>query len=936
MQGEEVTPELCRRLAQEIVAKFREDFGSTQHDRLTLTEAQGQLKSYAVGLELIWRTSRNGERRGYEDDQVLGLAAELISQEQTLRLKERRLEEVSAPPIIFVSRESKDWISENQAWPEKGYWPRYRRWLLGRRPTDIVEALDRDTNVILGRIGNPNDATRDRWDVRGLVVGQVQSGKTQNFIGVLAKAIDMGYRQIVVLSGVHEDLRAQTQYRVDEGLTGQTFFDQEDGGMDYQHRYVGVREEDPGNIALPDYDAWTSGSKKHGDISREKAARVTGVTDCVHIAVVKKSTARLKRINRMYETLPHLRAQPLIVIDDEADQASLNNKVKDDPTEINKQIRLLLRQFARSSYIGYTATPFANIFSDPDHETEEQGEDLFPRDFIVRLSQGPGYFGPAELFGRKPTLLADELGRIPAETMIETTDDVDSWMPPKSGRWATCTPLPESLLQAIADFVVGAAIKSIRREQYSQITAHTTMLINVPRSQTQQDQLVGALDEVVKAIKRDVGGDKMATDSWMSRLRSSFEEQIVPNLMPRLNVDPPIWTDVIRRVWELVDRKLEVALVNGTVRDMLAYDKYKEDGRFVIAVGGDKLSRGMTLEGLTVAYFLRRSSAWDTLLQMGRWFGYRPGYLDLCRLYTSDVILSRFNEVSQRIEELNQDLEEKFGQGAEPKEIGMYVMKSALSLLPTRRTALRGARLFEIQARHSGKNLSRRYLAMLTEDRVATLDAARWLLNQAQTGSQQGSEIRLTQEEDRHKYTYHGISPEIIAQYLRRSILPPSEGQQTNNLLAENILKLAADGMIREWTVCFPNNEAGSDRSPVELSSNVKINPSIRDSTEISGNFRKYDNVSMHHDLWADITIKEAGRIGITPGDVNWRKQRLQALAARPESRGLLNCYIIKNDDGPSATWHISFPSMPRENTYAVWANPVAVRDLLYGTEDEE
>jgi hypothetical protein len=460
------------------------------------------------------------------------------------------------------------------------------------------------------------------------------------------------------------------------------------------------------------------------------------------------------------------------------------------------------------------------------------------------------------------------------------------------------------------------------------------MLINGPRSQTQQDQLVEALKEVVKAIKRDVAGEKMTSDSWISRLRRSFEDEIMPNLMTKLDVGSPVWTDVVRRVGELVDRQLEVALVNGTVKDMLAYDKHKEDGRFVIAVGGDKLSRGMTLEGLTVAYFLRRSNAWDTLLQMGRWFGYRPGYLDLCRLYTSDLILSRFNEVSQRIEELNQDLEEKFGQGAEPREIGMYVGMSEMSMLPTRRTALRGARPIEILGRHSSRTTSRRYLARTAEDRGATLDAARWLFEQARAGSRQGSENRLTEKEDRHKYTYHEISPEIIAQYLRRSILPPSEGQQTNELLAENILKLAADGMVREWTVCFPNNEAGSDRSPVELSNDVKINPSIRDSTEISGNFRTYDNVSMHHDQWADITIKEAGRIGITPGEVNWRKQRLMTLKARPESRGLLNCYIITNDDGPSATWHISFPSMPREKAYAVLANPVAVR-ALYGTEDK-
>jgi len=182
---------------------------------------------------------------------------------------------------------------------------------------------------------------------------------------------------------------------------------------------------------------------------------------------------------------------------------------------------------------------------------------------------------------------------------------------------------------------------------------------------------------------------------------------------------------------------------------------------------------------------------------------------------------------------------------------------------------------------------------------------------------------------------YYGISPEVIASYLRRSILPPSEGQQTNDLLAENILKLAGDGMVREWSVCFPNNEAKTGNSAVELGKDVSINPSTRKSDVISGKYRRYEDISAPIDVWADITVEEAGRSGVKPGNVKWEMVRPKAAQARPESRGLLISYIVETQDGTSATWYISFPKMLREKPYVVWANPVAVR-AIYGTEDDE
>ena len=934
MRGQQVTPDLRARLAQEIVARFRSTFSSAGYDLLSFDEVQDRLKNYAKDLEFIWRGSGREGLRGYGELNVLALAEELISQEQTLRLIERRGKDSAEEPIISVSKESKNWLSDGQEWPTKGYWLRYKNWMLGTRPAEVVSALDRDTNIILGRMGNPIDAAREAWDLRGLVVGQVQSGKTQNFVGLIAKAIDMGYRQIVVLSGIHEDLRSQTQYRVDQGITGMTYFDQADGGSGYQYRLVGVREEDPQNKAFPDYVAFTSASKDDGDFNRAMASRVTGVSEMVYIAVVKKTVARLKLLNETYENLPELLAQPLLVIDDEADQASINNRSKDDPTEINKQIRMLLKQFPRSSYVGYTATPFAVIFGDPDHRTEGEGDELFPRDFIVRLGQGPDYFGPSELFGRKPTALAEQLGRSPAEVMIRIVDDADDWTPPPKGVWTNHGALPESLLESIADFIVGAAVKCWRRERFSTITAHTTMLVNVPRGQQQQSQLVGSLEEICDQIRRDISGDNASTQSWLTRCRRAFEERILPNLMPGYDVVPPNWPEVSQRIGELVESKLEVALVNGTVKDMLEYDKHKVEGRLVIAVGGDKLSRGMTLEGLTVSYFLRRSNAWDTLLQMGRWFGYRPGYLDLCRLAITDVLLSRFDEVTQRIDELNKDLEDKFGQGAEPRSIGLYVQESELSLSPTRRTALRGARSITYSARHSGREVRRLRLAATESDRSLTLQAARWLYGEAEI-QQTDRPLDPFRAGSRYQHTFFGVPYTTIADYVRRSVLPPAAGKQSNELLAENLLKLAKEQMVTNWVVTFPT-------LPDEESRRFEIAPGrfivAADRSSFSnfkdGFLEGKGDLSDPADIWADFTVSELQPRAM-PSKASWKDIREKAGEFRPESRGLLICYVVATSGDVSATWHISFPSMPREKEHKVLANPVAVREM-YGMEDDE
>jgi len=923
-------------LVREIMTMFRATFTGPEQRAMTFTQVQTGLQWCATALEQKWLIANPSAQRGYAA--VLGVAEELVNRESVLRRAEHHQSRLdSTDPIVFASHDSHDWLNEEQSWPDRGYWLRYRRWMLADRPTQVVESLEREAKLILGRLGNPQDA--NSWDRRGLVVGQVQSGKTQNFVGLLAMAIDAGYRQIVVLSGIHEDLRSQTQLRVDKGLIGKTNFDIEDGA-EFQHKFVGVKEFDHTNIALPECLPMTSGSKRHGDFSPVMASRVTGTASGPYIYVVKKTKARLERLQAFFSHQPELRAQPLIIIDDEADQASINNRPENDPTTINRLIRELLDTFDRKSYVGYTATPFANIFGDPDHQHETAGADLFPKDFIIRLGSAPDYFGPGVLFGFDASVYGDETGRRPFETLVLETDDVAEWMPSSkdASPWKKCEPLPESLLDAVADFVVGAAIKAIRVAENPRITPHTTMLINVPRINVQQETLRNAINRTVLAIKRDVAGDNQRADSWILRLKTAFEVRIQPNLLAQYG-SLPEWSTLLHLISELVTTKLSVEIVNGTVKDMLDYESHKDDGRFVIAIGGDKLSRGMTLEGLTVSYFLRHSNTWDTLLQMGRWFGYKTGYLDLCRLRTSPDLIGRFREVTDRIRDMNLDLDELYGQGAEPREIGMFVVTSELSLLPTRRSALRNATKIVLQDRYSGKGVYRKSIPVSDSARRKTREAAMWLFNEsARTSTNPPKGLFLGPNSFK---TFFGVSAKTVAEYITQAALPPAPGKQSNEDLARTLCEYAEKGMVSSWAVGFPSREHKPGGIGLQFSQDVMVFPAFRKAENPGANgFSVYQgaDISQASDLWADITEGEIRAKSVEPSEIrkNSRSKVISASDYRPESRGLLLCYTVIGEVGvePGVVWYLAFPKLRNEQFYEVYANPVERRNRLAAEEE--
>jgi len=304
------------------------------------------------------------------------------------------------PAVLTDGRVQPWWIERKGQIEPMRFWRRYHRYLeqeKNMRDKDL-DSVDEQTDAILDRIQNPGIS--GAWDVRGMVVGSVQSGKTANYTGLIAKALDAGYKLIIVMAGIHNNLRAQTQERIDEGILG----------YDSQRRKT---PENPdcklgvGKLIMPDMGdppgiTTLTSSKDNGDFTTRSQTTNYSLAGGPVILVVKKNVTPLKNILAWTQVQAgqmgaagaggKIGGVPLLLIDDEADNASINTKGKPgdetDITAINKSIRLLLERFHQSAYIGYTATPFANIFINPASERDDEGKDLFPRDFIVSLPVG--------------------------------------------------------------------------------------------------------------------------------------------------------------------------------------------------------------------------------------------------------------------------------------------------------------------------------------------------------------------------------------------------------------------------------------------------------------------------------------------------------------------------------------------------------------------
>lgn len=593
-----------------------------------------------------------------------------ITDEDAERLAKRVEERVSiVQPLgsVLIEREHTPWLDAARARIDPYYWNRYRQHLIQEGfPIASITTLDDVTDRVLGLMQDP--IRGGPWDRRGMVVGHVQSGKTANYSGLICKAADAGYKLIVVIAGVHNNLRSQTQRRIDEGFVGRDsarLLSRKD------EMYVGVGRFDHARRPV----TFTNTIR---DFNKTTATGVgiplQNLTEPA-VFVIKKNSSTLKNL---LEWLREHSArgggesidEPMLLIDDEADNASINIRHgAEEVSRINGQIRDLLRMFDRSCYVGYTATPFANIFIDPDTDDEMCGEDLFPRSFIVSLDPPSSYFGATTVFLEE------------GEQYIRNIEDNEDHLPIRHQIGFVLSSIPPSLAAAVRTFILGRAIRLARGHEGQ----HCSMLVNASRFINVQRQLRneihGLLDHIQQSIR--VNGalppGTALLDHEISALHTVWRREFHETEFD--------WAQVQSRLLEAAS-PIRAVEVNSQSPGTLDYTGNRQHGLNVIAVGGFSLSRGLTLEGLMVSYFLRNSMMYDTLMQMGRWFGYRPDYQDLCRIWMPDAAQGWYEHIADSIEELRNELRSMEASSATPEEFGLKVRSHPDSLIVTARNKM--------------------------------------------------------------------------------------------------------------------------------------------------------------------------------------------------------------------------------------------------------
>jgi hypothetical protein len=582
-----------------------------------------------------------------------------------------------------------------------------------RRPESVIKELDRSTDRILDLLGDPK---RDGlWDRRGLVVGHVQSGKTQHYTALASKAIDSGYKVIIILTGIHENLRQQTQERIEECITGKNSRESWNpfGIRSFQENYLVA--DRPIN-QLPEIDTLTSVAKDYNSAIIEGVDFALGNTP--KIFVVKKNASILKNVlQKLRGPEKNLTFQkaPVLVIDDEADHSSINTgNLDEDPKTINRLIRKILWCCDKVAFVGYTATPYANIFTDEDlrglekseaRKIDDYGHDLFPRAFIRSNKAPSNYIGPDVVFGHDgdETVGIPKVSPLPMHVLVK---DADIWLPPGHKKpFQVTADLPGSLCIALKCFVLSVAA----RVALGQETSHCSMLIHVTRFIDVQNQVMRLIEAHMDSLANLlVGAPPRERVALKQAFQDLWDQEFIAKhpafqTHPSQINDPPMlpdWGDVEAQINSALQR-ITVALVNSNNKQGLDYASNRDEGLIVIAIGGDRLSRGLTLEGLTVSYFLRGARAYDTLMQMGRWFGYRPGYAHLCRVFAPISVITYFRTIVLATEELRREFDMMSYLKKTPVDYGLRIREPRGDLLVTALNKMRRGETVRIHFAHS-------------------------------------------------------------------------------------------------------------------------------------------------------------------------------------------------------------------------------------------
>jgi hypothetical protein len=785
------------------------------------------------------------------------------------------------------NRDTTWWTGEAQKKNEPYYWDRYINYLSNSLPPEVVKTIDDDTNIIMNNIENPAVAQFDR---RGMVVGHVQSGKTGNYAGLICKAADTGYKFIIVIAGGMNNLRNQTQERLNEGFIGK------DGG-----EQVGVGKGNTQNDKLP-----ISLTTKEKDFNKQDADRNaqstnfdTNITPVV--LVIKKNVNSLKNVidwlNSQYPN--KIESHSMLMIDDESDYASIDtNKPEHEPTAINRGLREIIAKFNKSSYVAYTATPYANIFIDHEAEHDQYEDDLFPRDFIFALNAPDNYFGAREIFldvNRK---------------YLVSVDDYQDVIPEKHKKDFELPSIPDSLYEAMRVFVLNISIRYLR----GQSDKHNSMLIHATRFTNIHKKLAFHVRQYLETIRKEINVyGKLSNAGQQSSLIQDLENTL--NL--RYENLEFSWQEVLLSMCNIVDT-IDYSEVHQDSRAPLEYRKNITTN--AIVVGGTSLSRGYTLEGLSVSYFLRNTVFYDTLMQMGRWFGYRDGYQDLCRIYMPEIMIDNFGHIIEATEDLIDDLKKMRDEEMTPKDFGLAVRQhpdSALQVTARNKQRFTQDMYFDMKLDGHAKETS--YLSSDSNKRNKNIDAIKNIIK------------KISQEKNFEpkgkRYLWRDINKEQITNFLNEFEVISLDPFGIKTRMPIEFIKRYVKEQNTDWDIALYSGE----EDEYEFCNGISINKERRKITDKGDHYeiqnRQVSSGSAESIVLTSEQQKELGS----------KRKEIRAAMVKP----LLMLHILQTtvdtELSELAAFGISFPGGIKSygRTVKVKINSVYIQKILQDQEDQ-
>ena len=659
------------------------------------------------------------------------------------------------------------WTSKQKQNGDNYYWNRYAKYIAKSLPPQVVKTIDVDTDIVMDNIEDPLIENFSRY---GMVVGHVQSGKTGNYSALICKASDAGYKFIVVVAGGINKLRNQTQERLNEAFVGK------DKGV-----LVGVgklgnikRELSPVSLTTKEQDF------NKQDANKNSQSLNFDVVNTPVILVIKKQVNTLENVIEWLENQykGKIANHAMLLIDDESDYASINTKNEENPTSINGSLRKLISLFRKSVYVAYTATPYANIFIDHKVETDI-GKDLFPKDFIYALSAPSNYFGARKMF-----LETNE------EYLIEIDNEDVGYLdviPSKHKKDFELHSIPDSLYDAMRVFVINIAVRNLR----NQSNKHNSMLIHATRFTMVHQKFSVHVENYITKIRKDINAygalpDVINYSKCIKNIKETFDFRYIDLEFSwkviLVSICSIINTIVVREVHQSTSVPLE----------------YREDRvTNAIVIGGTSLSRGYTLEGLSVTYFLRNTIFYDTLMQMGRWFGYRTGYEDLCRVYMTSTMVENFKNIIISTEELFDDFERMKLKKMTPSDFGLSVRMHPDSVL-------------QVTARNKQKNTKDYYFEMKLDGHAKETS---WLHTNSNINNSNLEAIEeivkeLRSDESVHfkignRHLWRDIDKKVVAKFLNKFKVYSSDPFGLRSRMPIKFVKKYVEDINTKWDIAL-------------------------------------------------------------------------------------------------------------------------------------